>query len=79
MRNVKRAMAGKKKRVKAEPAVMPKSKGRVINVPWYPPSAQLKKEIKRLAFDEECSMSQLITEGIAMVLEKRGKDIKDYM
>jgi hypothetical protein len=53
-------------------------KKKISNVPWYPPSEKLKKEIKQLAYDEETSISKLITEGLGYVLEKRGKAVNDY-
>lgn len=57
-----------------------KQKGRgVSNVPWYPKSEKLKKELKLLALHEDSSLTALIDEGIAMVLEKRGKNINDYL
>ena len=49
------------------------------SIPWYPPSEKLKKELKKLALDEDTSMSNLITEGISLMFEKRGKDIKEYI
>jgi|LauGreDrversion4_2_1035121.scaffolds.fasta_scaffold62883_8 hypothetical protein len=49
------------------------------NVPWYPPTEKLKKELKKLALDEDTSMSNLITEGIGLVFAKRGKNIDEYM
>ena len=58
--------------------IQPQQKKKLKNVPWYPPSEKLKKEIKQLAYDEETSMSKLITEGLGYVLEKRGKSIDDY-
>ncbi len=58
----------------------PKPKSRVVsNVPWYPKSEALKKELKLLALHEDSSITALIDEGIKMVLEKRGKDIEDYL
>lgn len=57
-----------------------KPKSRVVsNVPWYPKSETLKKELKLLALHEDSSITALIDEGIKMVLEKRGKDINDYL
>ena len=57
-----------------------KPKSRVVsNVPWYPKSERLKKELKLLALHEDSSLTALIDEGIGMVLKKRGKDIKDYL
>ena len=57
-----------------------KPKSRVVrNVPWYPKSGALKKELKLLALHEDSSITALIDEGIKMVLEKRGKDINDYL
>ena len=58
--------------------IQPLQKKKIRNVPWYPPSEKLKKEIKQLAHDEETSMSKLITEGLGYVLEKRGKSLNDY-
>lgn len=61
-------------------ATKPKPKGkRVSNIPWYPKSERLKKELKLLALHEDSSVTALIDEGITMVLEKRGKDINDYL
>lgn len=57
-----------------------KPKSRVVsNIPWYPKSDRLKKELKLLALHEDSSITALIDEGIRMVLEKRGKDINDYL
>lgn len=57
-----------------------KPKSRVVsNIPWYPKSAALKKELKLLALHEDTTLTGLIDEGIALLLEKRGKDIKDYL
>ena len=57
-----------------------KPKSRVAsNIPWYPKSEQLKKELKLLALHEDSSVTALIDEGIKMVLEKRGKDINNYL
>jgi hypothetical protein len=50
-----------------------------LNIPWYPPSKQLHKALKQLALDEDSSVNKLLTEGIALVLEKRGKSIDDYL
>ncbi len=57
-----------------------KPKGKAVsNIPWYPKSKKLKKELKLLALHEDSSLTALIDEGITMVLEKRGKDINDYL
>lgn len=48
-------------------------------VPWYPPTPELKRQLKQLAIDEDKSMSKLITEGLKYVFEKRGKSISDYL
>lgn len=61
-----------------KPIAKSKSRG-VSNVPWYPKSEVLKKELKLLALHEGSSLTALIDEGIGMVLKKRGKDIKDYL
>jgi len=68
----------KPQEVKEVPVAKPKSRA-VSNIPWYPKSQTLKKELKLLALHEGSSLTALIDEGIAMVLKKRGKDIKDYM
>ncbi len=60
------------------PTGKPKGKA-VSNIPWYPKSKKLKKELKLLALHEDSSVTALIDEGIKMVLEKRGKDIRDYL
>ncbi|MEJ2742386.1 MAG: hypothetical protein P8176_07845 [Gammaproteobacteria bacterium] len=61
-------------------SVMKKPKSRVVNnIPWYPKSKRLKQELKLLALHEETTLTGLIDEGIAMVLEKRGKNINDYL
>ena len=52
---------------------------RVSNIPWYPKSAKLKKELKLLALHEESSLTALIDEGIRLVLQKRGKNMDDYL
>ena len=63
-----------------EAPIAAKPKSRVVsNVPWYPKSEALKKELKLLALHEDSSLTALIDEGIAMVLEKRGKNINDYL
>jgi hypothetical protein len=57
-----------------------KPRSRVVsNIPWYPKSQRLKKELKLLALHEDSSITALIDEGIKMVMAKRGKDIKDYL
>lgn len=43
------------------------------NVPWYPPNDRVKKELKQLAFDEETTMSKLLTEGLDLLFKSRGK------
>lgn len=63
-----------------ETAQVQKPRSRVVNnIPWYPKSAALKKELKLLALHEDTTLTGLIDEGITMVLEKRGKNIKDYL
>jgi hypothetical protein len=57
---------------------MPRSRV-VSNIPWYPKSEKLKKELKLLALHEDSSVTALIDEGIRMVLEKRGKNMDDYL
>ena len=65
---------------KEEANLTKKPKGKIVsNVPWYPKSERLKKELKLLALHEDSSVTALIDEGIKMVLKKRGKDIKDYL
>ena len=55
-------------------------KSRIVsNIPWYPKSEKLKKELKLIALHEDTSVTALIDEGIKMVLEIRGKNIKDYL
>ena len=57
-----------------------KPRSRVVsNIPWYPKSAKLKKELKLLALHENSSVTALIDEGIKMILAKRGKNIDDYL
>ncbi len=57
-----------------------KSKGKIVsNVPWYPKSYKLKKELKLLALHEDSSLTALIDEGIKMGVERRGKDRNDYL
>lgn len=51
----------------------------VSNIPWYPKSKKLKHELKLLALHEETTLTGLIDEGISLVLERRGKNIKDYI
>lgn len=63
---------------KTKPAKKPRSRV-VSNIPWYSKSKRLKKELKLLALHEDSSVTALIDEGIKMVLEKRGKDINDYL
>jgi hypothetical protein len=61
-------------------AVIAKPKSRVVsNVPWYPKSKKLKKELKLIALHEETTITGLIDEGIRRVLNARGKDISDYL
>jgi len=54
-------------------------RGGVSNIPWYPKSAKLKKELKLLALHEDSSLTALIDEGIRLVLKKRGKNMDDYI
>lgn len=57
-----------------------KPRSRVVsNIPWYPKSKKLKKELKLLALHEDTTITGLIDEGIKRVLSARGKDIKDYL
>lgn len=56
----------------------PKSRA-VSNIPWYPKSAILKKELKLLALHEDTTLTGLIDEGIELLLQKRGKNINDYL
>jgi hypothetical protein len=56
-----------------------KTKQKSSNVPWYPVSPKLKKELKQLALDEDSSMNALISEGISLVFAKRGKDYNSYI
>ena len=61
-------------------AIITKPKSRVVsNVPWYPKSKKLKKELKLIALHEETTITGLIDEGIRRVLNARGKDIDDYL
>ena len=61
-------------------AIITKPKSRVVsNVPWYPKSKKLKKELKLIALHEETTITGLIDEGIRRVLNARGKDITDYL
>ena len=53
--------------------------GKLKNVPWYPPSKNVRKKLSDIAHDEECSMSQLLTEGLESVFKKRGISIKDLV
>jgi hypothetical protein len=60
--------------------IITKPKSRVVsNVPWYPKSKKLKKELKLIALHEETTITGLIDEGIRRVLNARGKDIDDYL
>lgn len=65
--------------VSSDDSTSTEKKKKINNVPWYPPTEKLKKEIKHLAYDEETSISKLITEGLGYVLKKRGKNIDDYI
>lgn len=60
------------------PSKKPKSRT-VSNIPWYPKSKELKRELKLIALYEGSSVTKLIDEGIKVVLEKRGKNIEDYL
>lgn len=60
------------------PSNKPKSRT-VSNIPWYPKSKELKRELKLIALYEGSSVTKLIDEGIKAVLEKRGKNIEDYL
>lgn len=65
---------------KTEDKNISKPKSRVVsNIPWYPKSEKLKKELKLIALHEDTSVTALIDEGIKIVLETRGKSIKDYL
>jgi hypothetical protein len=63
-----------------ESANINRPKSRVVsNIPWYPKSKKLKKELKLIALHEDTSVTALIDEGIKMILKARGKDIQDYL
>ena len=49
------------------------------NIPYIPPSQAVRKQLKRLAFEEETSMTALITEGIDYVFKKRGLKAVDQL
>jgi len=49
------------------------------NIPYIPPSQAVRKQLKRLAFEEETSMTALITEGIDHVFRKRGLKAIDQL
>jgi hypothetical protein len=42
------------------------------NIPYIPPSISVKKQLKKLAFEEETSMTALISEGLNYVFKERG-------
>ena len=71
------------KKVKRDDVKTSKSKAEEVskpkNVPWYPATNKLKKELKQLALDEETTMNALLTEGVRYVFEKRGKDFDSYI
>jgi hypothetical protein len=65
---------------KTEDRIISRPKSRVVsNIPWYPKSEKLKKELKLIALHEDTSVTALIDEGIKMALEVRGKNMQDYL
>ena len=53
-------------------------KKKPTNMPWYPPSNAMRKELKQLALDEDTTIQALFTEAIEMLFEKRGKRFNDF-
>jgi len=49
------------------------------NMPWYPPSMAIRKELKQLALDEDTTIQALFTESIKDLFEKRGKRFDDFI
>ena len=42
------------------------------NIPYVPPSPEVRKQLKKLAFEEETTMTALISEGLDYVFKQRG-------
>jgi hypothetical protein len=42
-------------------------------MPWYPPSQNIRKELKQLALDEDTTIQALFTEAVESLFAKRGK------
>lgn len=43
---------------------------------WYAPDKKYLKQVQLLAFDEECSLNDLVLEGLELVFAKRGRVLK---
>lgn len=61
------------KKIESKKVEVVKTRKSLQNVPWYPPNDRVKKELKQLAFDEETTMSKLLTEGLDLLFKSRGK------
>jgi hypothetical protein len=48
-------------------------KKKPTNMPWYPPSQNIRKELKQLALDEDTTIQALFTEAVESLFAKRGK------
>lgn len=55
------------------------AKAPTSNIPYIPPSLSFKKQLKRLAFEEETSMTALISEGLDHVFKERGLKTIDQL
>ena len=58
----------------------PKTKlEKVSNIPFVPPSAKFKHDLKLLALNENTTMQALMLEGLKRVFESRGKNFDKYV
>lgn len=65
---------------KEEKAIKPKTESaepkplrKYSTINWYIPGEKVRKELKQLALDEDKKLSDLITEGVDLLLKSRGK------
>ena len=59
--------------------IVEKREKKPTNMPWYPPSQVIRKELKQLALDEDKTIQALFTEAIQDLFEKRGKRFEDFI
>lgn len=60
--------------LEVETKVKPEKK--TVQSTWYAPNKTYLKQVQLLAFDEECSLNDLVLEGLELVFAKRGRVLK---